>query len=67
MTTSTLMWGVLFGSVGFGYFLYGRKQRAVVPLLCGLALMILPYVLTDATYLVIGGAAIAALPYFVRR
>jgi hypothetical protein len=34
---------MLFGSIGFGFFLYGRKQRAIVPLTCGLALMVFPY------------------------
>ena len=66
MTASSLLWGVLFGSVGLGYFVYGKKQRAVVPLLCGIALMILPYFVSNAWLLVVLGAAIAALPYFVR-
>lgn len=66
MTASLLLWGVLFGSVGFGYFLYGKKQRAVVPFLCGLALMVIPYFIPNATVLVVVGAAIAAVPYFVR-
>src|SRR3546814_5579929 len=42
MTTATLLWGLLFGSIGLGYFLYGKKQARLVPLLCGLALMIYP-------------------------
>lgn len=66
MTASLLLWGVLFGSVGFGYFLYGKKQRAVVPFVCGLALMVIPYFIPNATVLVVVGAAIAAVPYFVR-
>ncbi len=39
MSTSALLWGVLFGSVGLGFFTYGKKQKAVVPLVCGLGLM----------------------------
>ena len=66
MTTSLLLWGVLFGSVGFGYFLYGKKQRAAVPLVSGLALMVFPYFISNTVTLVLAGAAIAALPYFVR-
>jgi len=30
-----LLWGLLFGSFGLGYFVYGKKQKAVVPLVCG--------------------------------
>jgi hypothetical protein len=66
MTASSLLWGVLFGSVGLGYFVYGKRQRAVVPLLCGIALMALPYFISTAWLLVVVGAAVAALPYFVR-
>ena len=66
MTASSLLWGVLFGSVGLGYFVYGKKQRAVVPFICGAALMALPYFISSAWLLVVVGAAIAALPYFVR-
>ena len=32
MSTSILLAGVLFGAVGVGYVLYGRKQRAPLPL-----------------------------------
>ncbi|MBX3619009.1 MAG: hypothetical protein KF891_03305 [Rhizobacter sp.] len=66
MSTSLLLWGVLFGSVGFGYFLYGKKQRAVVPLVCGLALMVFPYFISNVFLLVAIGVALAAVPYFVR-
>ena len=43
MDSATLLWGLLFGSIGAGYFIYGKKQRAPVPLVCGIALMVFPY------------------------
>ena len=66
MNTSSLLWGLLFGSVGFGFFLYGRKQKAAAPLLCGLALMVFPYFVSDTVVLVATGGALIALPYFLR-
>lgn len=66
MNTSLLLWGVLFSSIGFGFFLYGKKQRAVVPLVCGLVLMIFPYFVSNAALLVTIGVVLLALPYFVR-
>jgi hypothetical protein len=57
---------LLFGSVGLGFFVYGKKQKAVVPLICGLALMIYPYFISNTILLVAIGAALIALPYFVR-
>jgi hypothetical protein len=57
---------LLFGSIGLGYFIYGRKQQAVVPLLCGIALMVFPYFVSNALLLAGIGAALAAIPYFFR-
>lgn len=66
MNASTLLWGVLFGSVGLGFFIYGKKQRAIVPLVCGLALMVFPYFVSGTVLLIAIGVALMAIPYFVR-
>ena len=66
MNTSLLLLGVFFGAVGLGYFLYGKKQRAVVPLVCGLALMVVPYFISSTALLVMVGAVLSGIPYFVR-
>ena len=66
MSMSSLLWGLLFGSIGLGFFLYGKKQQAIVPLFCGLALMVFPYFVSNIFLLVAIGAALTALPYFVR-
>jgi hypothetical protein len=63
---AVLLWGALFSSIGLGLFLYGRQQRTVVPLLCGLALMIYPYFVPNAVVLVLIGVALTAIPYFLR-
>jgi len=61
-----LLWGIFFGSVGIGFFIYGRRQRAPVPLVTGIALFLLPYFISNVYLLVALGAALAVLPYFVR-
>lgn len=66
MNTSTLFFGSVFGSIGTGFFIYGKKQQAMVPLLCGLALMVFPYFIDDPAFLVATGAGLMAIPYFVR-
>jgi hypothetical protein len=66
MDTTLLLWGVLFSSIGLGYFLYGKKQNAIVPLLTGIALFIFPYVISDVYVLVLTGTALTAVPYFIR-
>ena len=66
MNTASLLWGLIFSSVGLGFFIYGKRQNAVVPLVCGLALMVFPYFITN-TFLLIGiGTLLIALPYWLR-
>jgi hypothetical protein len=61
-----LMWSILFGAFGMGYFMYGRKQRSPVPFVVGITLMVFPYFVTNAYLLVLIGIVLVALPYFVR-
>jgi predicted membrane protein len=63
---SLLIWGMVFGSVGLGFFIYGKKQKAAVPLLVGIALFIFPYFMSDVYLLVLTGTALVVTPYFVR-
>ena len=66
LSASSLLLGVLFGSVGLGFFIYGRRQRTIVPLLCGLALMVVPYFIPNPALLFAVGLILVAIPYFVR-
>ncbi|MET0225628.1 MAG: hypothetical protein ABW187_04235 [Dokdonella sp.] len=66
MTTTTLLLGVLFGSIGVGFLIYGRRQRALVPLISGLALIVLPYLVDGTALLLAIGVCLVAIPYFVR-
>jgi hypothetical protein len=66
MNTASLLWGLLFGSIGLGFFVYGRRQKVVVPLVCGVALMIFPYFVSNTVLLVALGVVLMAIPYFLR-
>jgi hypothetical protein len=57
---------MLFGAVGFGYFMYGRKQSRTVPLLCGIGLFVMPWIISSLFPLLAAGAVLMALPYFFR-
>jgi predicted membrane protein len=63
---ASLLWAVLFGSIGLGFFIYGKKQRAVVPFLSGVALFIFPYFVSNVYMMVVIGVVFVALPYFIR-
>ena len=65
-STAVLLWGLLFGSIGFGFFLYGKKQKQVVPLITGIALCVVPYFIANVYALVIVAVILMAIPFFVR-
>ncbi len=67
MNTSWLLGSLIFSSIGLGYFMYGKSQRSPAPLICGMALMIYPYFVSNMIVLVILGLALTVTPYFVAR
>ncbi|MFH0781179.1 MAG: hypothetical protein V2B20_04380 [Pseudomonadota bacterium] len=64
--TSALLWGVIFGAIGLGYFVYGKKQKAVIPLISGIGLMVLPYLISNIYFMVLSSIALILLPYFIK-
>ncbi len=65
--TSTLMWGMLFGAFGMGFFAYAKRQRDPVALLTGVALCAFPYFVPNVYLMVLVGAALTALPFVLKR
>ncbi|MFT7619629.1 MAG: hypothetical protein ACI97A_003285 [Planctomycetota bacterium] len=61
-----LIFAVFYGAVGFGYFIYGRKQQHLIALLCGMGLLVLPYFTANIYALILLGIALMAGP-FLRR
>lgn len=51
-SVASIVWGMLFGAIGVGFFVYGKRQQTIAPLLCGLVLMIYPWFVTNAVLLV---------------
>jgi len=65
-STAVLIWGIIFGSIGAGFAIYGKKQKAIVPLCVGIALCVFPYFIANVYVLVGIGVVLVAIPYFVR-
>jgi len=63
---SLLFLGLVFGSIGCGFFIYGKKQSSLVPVVCGVLLMVVPYFISNAPLLFAVGAVLVILPYFMR-
>lgn len=65
LDAGTLLWGLVFGSIGMGYFMYGKKQKKAMPKYSGIALMVYPYFITNSYLLLIIGVVLMALPKFI--
>ena len=61
------MWGVIFGSIGLGFFVYGKKQKAIIPFISGIGLMVFPYFISNVFFLVVAGIIVVALPFVIKR
>jgi hypothetical protein len=66
LSAANLIGGLVFGSIGFVAFIYGKRMDLWKPMLLGLALMIYPYFISnDATMIAIGAIGTAGL-FFLR-
>jgi hypothetical protein len=65
LNTETLFLGLLFSSIGFGYFIYGRKQANTVVKYSGIALIVYPYFIADTLPLLAIGLGLIFLPKFI--
>jgi hypothetical protein len=63
---TTLIFSMIFGSVGIGYFVYGKKQGKFIPLLAGVALNIFPYLMSNVYEMVILGVILTGVPWFIK-
>jgi hypothetical protein len=65
-TSTAIMFGMLFGAIGFGYIIYGRKQQKGITLLCGVLLSAFPYFVPNVFLIILIGIALMTLPFFIR-
>jgi len=67
MDTTALMLSVLFGALGMGFLMYGKKAGRLIPIIAGLSLMVLPYFISSVLILLIVCAVVTATPFVVRE
>jgi predicted membrane protein len=65
-TPTLLFFAIVFSFIGLSFFMYGKRQKAIVPLVDGIALCIFPYFVQDVLLMLVIGAGLIAIPYFVR-
>ena len=61
-----LLAGMIFGAIGFGAFIYGKKNAAWRPMVLGIALMGFPYLPMGTGVLYLVGALLTAALFFWR-
>ena len=57
---SYLFAALVWGSIGLGFAIYGKRQRAMVPLLGGILLMGISYLISSALYMSLVGVMLVA-------
>jgi len=55
------------GSLGFAYFIYGKKQRVLIPTLCGVVLMAYPYFVQRMLIYIPVALLLSILPFLIRE
>ena len=65
MSSTTLLLAVVLGAIGMAYLSYGKIRKQVIPMLGGVALMILPYFSTAVSVGIVAVLLVALPSYFV--
>jgi hypothetical protein len=63
---SNLFAGIIFGSIGLGAFVYGKKNVSWRPMAIGIILMAYPYFLSGTLFIYLIGIVLTAALYFWR-
>lgn len=62
-----LIGGLIFGSIGFIAFIYGKRMTLWKPMFCGIVLMAFPYFIEDTTTMFAIGTAGTIALFFLRN
>ena len=57
---------IIFGVIGMAYFVYGKKNARLIPLIFGMALCAFPYFISNLTAMIAVGSALTLAPWFLR-
>jgi len=66
MDVEFLMFSMLFGSIGLGYFVYGKKQQKLIPAMVGIGLCVFPYFISNVWVMALIGAILTIVPWVIR-
>ena len=67
MNVSYLFAAFFWGTIGFGFFIYGKKQKSMIPLVGGILLMGVTYLVRTALNLSLISIAIIGVIYVISK
>jgi len=67
LSAANLIGGLVFGSIGFVAFMYGKRMNLWKPMFLGIALMVYPYFITDDRIMIVLGIFGSTALFFVRE
>jgi hypothetical protein len=62
---ATLLIGLLAGVFGVAYFVYGKRQTKLTPMIAGVLLCIYPYFIDGVLWLSVVGLLLLAAPFVI--
>ena len=66
MDTTSITISVFAGVFGCAYFIYGKKQQKLIPLLSGVGLCIVPYFIESNMVLIVACVAMLIAPFLIK-
>jgi hypothetical protein len=58
---------LIWGSVGVGLCVYGKKQQSYIPFTAGMLMIAVSYLIVSALYMSLASIGILGLVYFLHR
>jgi hypothetical protein len=65
--TGFIFASLIWGSIGVGFAIYGKRQRATVPLCGGIALVAISYLVSSPLYMSLAGVGLVAAMIWLRN
>ena len=62
---NTLLVGLIAGVFGMAYFVYGKRQTKLTPMIAGVMLCIYPYFIDSLLWLCVVGALLLVAPFVI--
>jgi hypothetical protein len=66
MNINWLLLSMVYSTIGLGMFMYGRRAVRIIPLVAGLALMVVPYFFSSLLWMSVVNVALMGLPILLR-